>query len=167
MRRKVDFLAVITVALTLSLAHNELVFAAQQKAANEYLDLDLTELMNITITSVAKKEQRLADSPAAVFVITQDDIRRSGVTTIADALAMAPGLHVAKVSASRWSITSRGFAGFTSNKLLVMIDGRSVYSPAYSGTFWDERVRMAQWWSDYLDKLRDGADVVQLDLMRG
>ena len=74
-----------------------------------------------------------------MFVITQEDIRRSGVTTIPDALAMAPGLQVAKISASKWSVSSRGFAGFTSNKLLVLIDGRSVYSPAYSGTFWDSQ----------------------------
>ena len=139
MRRKLEQLAVVTAALTLSLTQAAPVFAAPQQAVNEYLDLDITELMHVTITSVAKKEQRLADSPAAVFVITAEDIRRSGVTSIADALAMAPGLEVAKASASRWSITSRGFAGFTSNKLLVMMDGRSVYSPAYSGTFWDEQ----------------------------
>lgn len=104
---------------------------------NEFLDLDITQLMNITITSVAKKEQPLADAAAAVFVITQEDIRRSGVTTIPDALAMAPGLQVARISASKWSVSSRGFPGYTSNKLLVLIDGRTVYSPAYSGTFWD------------------------------
>lgn len=105
--------------------------------ANEYLDLDIDQLMDITVTSVAKRDQRLADAPAAVFVITQEDIRRSGVTTIPDALAMAPGIQVAKISASKWAVSSRGFSGFTSNKLLVLIDGRSVYSPAYSGVFWN------------------------------
>ena len=104
---------------------------------NEFLEMDLSQLMNVTITSVSKKEQKLSDAAAAVFVITQEDIRRSGVTHIAEALAMAPGLQVARISASKWSVSSRGFAGYTSNKLLVMIDGRSVYSPAYSGTFWD------------------------------
>ena len=112
---------------------------AHDVKGNEYLDLDIAQLMNITVTSVAKREQRLADAAAAVFVITQEDIRRSGVTTIPDALAMAPGLQVAKISASKWSVSSRGFAGYTSNKLLVLIDGRSVYSPAYSGTFWDSQ----------------------------
>ncbi|WP_319586938.1 TonB-dependent receptor [uncultured Desulfobulbus sp.] len=115
--------------------------ASQAHAAdtgkNEYLDMDIGQLMNITVTSVAKKAQPLSDAAAAVFVITQEDIRRSGVTTIPDALAMAPGLQVAKISASKWSVSSRGFAGFTSNKLLVLMDGRSVYSPAYGGTFWD------------------------------
>jgi iron complex outermembrane receptor protein len=111
--------------------------AGASTPGNEFLDLDISQLMNITVTSVAKRDQRLVDAPAAVFVITQEDIRRSGATSIADALAMAPGIQVAKISASKWSVSSRGFAGYTSNKLLVLIDGRSVYSPAYSGVFWD------------------------------
>ncbi len=110
---------------------------AAAQVGNEYLDMDIVQLMNITVTSAAKKEQRLSDATAAVFVITQEDIRRSGVTTIPDALAMAPGLQVAKSSTSKWSVSSRGFAGSTSNKLLVLIDGRSACSPAYSGTLWD------------------------------
>jgi iron complex outermembrane recepter protein len=110
---------------------------AAEKPLDRYLDMDLTQLMQITITSATKRPQTLADTAAAVFVISQEDIRRSGVTSIPEALAMAPGLQVARISASRWSISSRGFAGYTSNKLLVLIDGRSVYTPAYSGTFWD------------------------------
>ncbi len=117
---------------------------AEPGGGNEYLDLDIAQLMNITITSVAKKEQRLADAAAAVFVITQEDIRRSGATAIPDVLAMAPGLQVAKISASKWSVSSRGFPGYTSNKLLVLVDGRSVYSPAYSGTFWDAQGMMLE-----------------------
>ena len=109
--------------------------AARPADSNEFLDMDLAQLMNITVTSVAKKEQQLKDAPAAVYVITQEDIRRSGVTTVPEALAMAPGLQVARVSASSWSVASRGFSGFTSNKLLVLMDGRSVYSPAISSTF--------------------------------
>ena len=107
------------------------------KTFADYLDMDLDQLMGITITSVSRRPESLQDAAAAVYVITQEDIRRSGVTTIAGALAMAPGLYVTQISSSRWSVSSRGFPGFTSNKLLVMIDGRSVYSPAYSGTFWD------------------------------
>lgn len=121
--------------LTFSLASGE-VFATTE-TGNEFLDMDITQLMDITITSVSKKEQLLSDAAAAVFVITQEDIRRSGVTHIAEALAMAPGLQVARISASKWSVSSRGFSGNTSNKLLVLIDGRSVYTPAYSGTMWD------------------------------
>lgn len=123
-------------ALSLCLAAANPAQAATDRQ-NEFLELDIAQLMNITVTSVAKRDQRLADAPAAVFVITQEDIRRSGVTSIPDALAMAPGIQVSQISASKWSISSRGFAGFTSNKLLVLMDGRSVYSPAYSGVFWD------------------------------
>lgn len=104
---------------------------------DQYLDMDLAQLMEVTITSATKRPQTIADTAAAVFVISQEDIRRSGVTSIPEALAMAPGLQVARISASRWSISSRGFAGYTSNKLLVLLDGRSLYTPAYSGTFWD------------------------------
>jgi len=111
---------------------------------NRYLDMGLAQLMQITVTSVAKKPQTLADTAAAVFVISQEDIRRSGVTSIPEALAMAPGLQVARISASKWSIAARGFGGYTSNKLLVLIDGRSVYTPAYSGTFWDMQNTMLE-----------------------
>lgn len=130
-----QYLVVGALGLCLSIMGGEV--GAAEDLPNEYLDMDISQLMNITITSVSKKEQRLVDAAAAVFVITQEDIRRSGVTNIPDALAMAPGLQVAKISASKWAVSSRGFAGYTSNKLLVLIDGRSVYSPAYSGTFWD------------------------------
>ncbi len=110
---------------------------ASSETLDQYLDMDLDQLMQVTITSVAKKPQSLADTAAAVFVITQEDIRRSGVTNIPQALAMAPGLQVLQISASKWSIAARGFGGYTSNKLLVLMDGRSLYTPAYSGTFWD------------------------------
>lgn len=112
-------------------------WAIAEANVNQYLDMDLSQLMQVTITSVAKKPQALADAAAAVYVITQEDIRRSGVTSIPEALAMAPGLQVARISSSKWSVSSRGFGGYTSNKLLVVMDGRSIYSPSYSGTFWD------------------------------
>lgn len=121
---------------------------------NEYLDMDIGQLMNVTVTSVAKKAQPLSDAAAAVFVLTQEDIRRSGVTTVPDALTMAPGLQVAKISASKWAVSSRGFAGLTSNKLLVLIDGRSVYSPGHSGVFWDTQNVMLE-------------DVERIEVVRG
>ena len=93
--------------------------------------------MNINITSVAKRPQKISEAAAAVFVITQEDIRRSGVTSIPEALRMVPGLEVARVDASKWAISSRGFNGRFASKLLVLIDGRSVYSPLYSGVFWE------------------------------
>lgn len=121
---------------------------------NEYLDMDITQLMSITVTSVAKKKQSLLDAAAAVFVITQEDIRRSGATTLPDALAMAPGVHVAKINSGKWSVSTRGFGGLKSNKLLVLIDGRSIYSPAYSGVFWDMQNTMLE-------------DVERIEVIRG
>lgn len=100
-------------------------------------ELSLEELMNIDITSVSKSPEKWLDAPAAVYVITREDIRRAGVTSIPDALRLAPNLQVARVDASQYAITARGFNSTTANKLLVLIDGRSVYTPLYSGVFWD------------------------------
>jgi iron complex outermembrane receptor protein len=100
-------------------------------------DLSLEELMNTEITSVAKKEQRVREAAVAVYVITQEDIRRSGATTIAEALRMAPGIDVARIDSNKWAISSRGLNGRFANKLLVLIDGRSVYTPLFSGVHWD------------------------------
>lgn len=110
---------------------------AEDKADDSYLDMGLAQLMQVTLTSVAKKEQSLDETAAAAFVISQSDIQQSGATSIPELLAMVPGIQVAQISASKWSVSSRGFSGYTSNKLLVMIDGRSVYTPAFSGTYWD------------------------------
>jgi iron complex outermembrane receptor protein len=93
--------------------------------------------MNIEVTSVSKKEQKLSRVAAAVFVITQEDIRRSGATNIPDLLRLVPGLDVAEIDANTWAISARGFNDVYANKLLVMIDGRSVYEPAFGGVFWD------------------------------
>lgn len=103
----------------------------------EILDLDLSSLMQIQITSAGRKKQKLVDVPAAVYVIDQEDIRNSGATYLPELLRLVPGLQVSRISAGKWAITSRGFNGTFSNKLLVQIDGRSVYSPAYSGVYWD------------------------------
>lgn len=128
------FAKLFALAAVLALPPSSLVAVTEME---RYLEMDLAQLMQVTVTTAAKKEQTLADTAAAVHVITQENIRRSGVTSVAAALALAPGVQVARISASRWSVSVRGFAGYTSNKLLVLIDGRSVYSPAYSGTFWD------------------------------
>ncbi len=97
----------------------------------------LEDLMNMQVTSVSKKEQKLSKTGAAVFVITQEDIRRSGATNIPDLLRLAPGVDVAQVDANRWAISIRGFNDQHADKVLVLIDGRSVYSPSFSGVFWD------------------------------
>ncbi|MCV6638059.1 TonB-dependent receptor [Candidatus Albibeggiatoa sp. nov. NOAA] len=104
----------------------------------DYSEWAIEDLLQVRIvTSVGKKEQSLANAPAAVYVVTSQEIKRSGVTTIADALRMVPGLHVAKTNAHTWAISSRGFNDFFSNKLLVLVDGRSVYTPEFSGVWWD------------------------------
>ena len=93
--------------------------------------------MNIEVTSVSKKEQKLSRVAAAIFVITQEDIRRSGATNIPDLLRMVPGLDIAQMNGSTWAIASRGFNDQFSNKLLVTIDGRIVYTPNFDGVYWD------------------------------
>lgn len=100
-------------------------------------DLSIEELSNIEITSVSKRDEKLSDAPTSVFVITSEDIRRSGATSLPEALRLAPNLQVARVSANEYAISARGFNGTAANKLLVLIDGRSVYSPLFSGVFWD------------------------------
>lgn len=99
--------------------------------------ISLEDLMNLKVTSVSKRTQKLADAAAAVFVITQEDIRRSGATSIPEALRMVPGLEVARIDVNKWAISSRGFNGRFANKLLVLIDGRSVYTPLFSGVYWN------------------------------
>lgn len=105
----------------------------------DLLQLSLEELMNVAIVSASKKKQKLADAPAAVFVITSDDIRRSGATSIPEALRMAPGVQVGRIGTDKWSVSIRGFNGRFSNKLLVLIDGRSVYTPLSSGVIWSQQ----------------------------
>jgi iron complex outermembrane receptor protein len=97
----------------------------------------LEDLMNIQITSASRKEQRAEDVPAAVYVITRDDIRRSGMTSVPDLLRLVPGVQVAQINSSKWAVSVRGFNGLYSNKLLVLVDGRSVYNPLFSTAMWD------------------------------
>jgi len=104
-------------------------------------DLPLEELMRIEVVSAARKSQRLADVAASMHVITAEDLRSSGVRDLPEALRLVPGMDVAQLSASRWGISTRGFTGRYANKLLVLVDGRSVYSPLFSGVLWEaERV---------------------------
>ena len=111
--------------------------AQGQTSSADLTKLSLEELMNVEVTSATKKEQKLSTVAAAIFVITQEDIRRSGATSIPEALRLVPGLSVARVDANKWAITARGFNSFFANKLLVLMDGRSVYTPLFSGVFWD------------------------------
>ena len=100
-------------------------------------ELSLEELMNIEIISASKKEEKLFEAAAAVYVITGEDIRRSGFTSIPEVLRMVPGMQVARIDGARWAISSRGFNGRFANKLLVLMDGQSVYTPIFSGVYWE------------------------------
>ncbi len=109
-------------------------------AVPEIGDLDrlsLEELANVTVTSVSRRPERLADVAASVFVISSEDIRRSGAASLPEVLRLAPNLQVARADTNQYAITARGFNNTLANKLLVMIDGRTVYSPLFSGVFWE------------------------------
>lgn len=101
------------------------------------LELELEELGEITITSVSKKEESLFGAASAIQVITQKDIRRSGATTMPELLRMVPGVEVARIDGNKWAVTARGFNALFSNKLLVLLDGRSMYTPLFSGVYWE------------------------------
>ncbi|WP_137224412.1 TonB-dependent siderophore receptor [Shewanella sp. MEBiC00475] len=118
------------------------------------LDLSLQELMNVEVTSVSKQKQPLSNSPAAIYVVTSESIRRSGATSIPQALRDVPGLHVAQIDSQKWAIGSRGFNGRYNNKLLVLMDGRTLYSPIFSGVYWEVQ-----------DTLM--ADIERIEVIRG
>ena len=109
---------------------------AQRAKPNDLSDASLEQLMNVEVTSVSKKEQRISKVAAAIYVISQEEIRRSGATNIPDLLRMVPGMDVAQIRANTWAVSARGFNGVYANKLLVLIDGRTVYNPVFSGVFW-------------------------------
>lgn len=100
-------------------------------------DLSIEELMEESITSVSKKDQKLGDAAAAVTVLSGEELRRAGVVDIADALRLVPGMNVGSYNAHQWAVSARGFNHVYANKLLVMVDGRTVYTPLFSGVFWD------------------------------
>src|SRR5256886_17195336 len=93
--------------------------------------------MNLQVTSVSKRPERLSQTASAIQVITQEDIRRSGATSLPEALRLAPNLQVAQVNSSSWAISARGFNNGLANKLLVLMDGRTLYTPLFAGVFWD------------------------------
>jgi iron complex outermembrane recepter protein len=111
--------------------------AEKEQSADTLTELSLESLLNVSVVSASRKSQILGDVTSAVFVINQEDIRRSGATTIPDLLRMVPGVQVASVDGNSWAVSIRGFNGNFANKLLVMIDGRSIYTPLYGGVFWD------------------------------
>lgn len=123
--------------LTLIVASTSRAYA--DSATPSILDLSLEELVETKVTSVSRHAQKLSEAPAAIFVLTQEDIRRSGATSIPELLRLVPGLSVAALNNNDYAITARGFSGVFANKLLVMIDGRAVYAPVFSGVYWDDQ----------------------------
>ncbi len=128
--------------------------ASGQIDARDLAELPLEDLLVLEVTSVGKKRQSAADAPAAVFVITQEDIRRAGVTRIVDALRMAPGLQIGEMDGNASVVTARGFGERTSNKLLVLIDGRQIYRSILGGVFWDQMTTPVQ-------------DIERIEVVRG
>lgn len=113
-------------------------FAANAHATAAAIDdLSLEDLVKTDVTSVSRKTQSLADVAAAAFVISSEDIRRSGAQALPDVLRMAPGIEVAQIDSGRYAVSARGFNGRFANKLLVLVDGRSIYSPLFSGVVWE------------------------------
>lgn len=122
---------------------------------NDLTELSLEQLLDTEVTSVAKLPHSLANSPAAVFVVTQNDIHRLGATSIPEALRFVPGLHVERVDRNKWAISARGSNGqFFANKMLVLIDGRTVYTPGFSGVWWDVQDTMME-------------DIERIEIIRG
>src|ERR1017187_2609301 len=101
-------------------------------------DASLEQLLDIQVTTVSKKEQKLARTAAAVFVLGAEDIRRSGAQTLPDLLRLVPGVQVAQIDANAWAIAIRGFNSRYSDKVLVLVDGRVVYNTTFSGVYWDQ-----------------------------
>lgn len=129
----------IPIALGFLLVGGSAVHAEEHVSVADLRDTSIDDLANIEVYSVSKTREPLSDAPAAIFVITHDMIVRSGATTLPEMLRLAPNLEVAQMSASGYAITARGFNSNAANKLLVLIDGRSVYTPLYGGVRWDEK----------------------------
>lgn len=114
------------------------ILALQAQAEEpDWTQIGLGDLMNTKVESAARKQQAMSNTAAAVFVITAEDIRRSGALSIPEVLHMAPGVEVARVSNNKWAVSIRGFNGYMANKLLVLVDGRSIYSSLYGGVIWE------------------------------
>ena len=110
---------------------------AHGQARSDLSDASLEDLLNIRVSSVTRTERTLSRTASSVFVITADDIRQSGATSIAEILRIVPGIDIARINANTWAISARGFNGRFANELLVMVDGRPVYTPTFGGVFWD------------------------------
>ena len=124
----------VVLALTSVLASAQ---TSQTPGSHSLKEMSIEELMDVQVTSVSRRPEKLSETASAIQVITSEDIRRSGATTVVEALRLASNLEVAQVDSGSWAVSARGFNNTTANKLLVLIDGRTVYTPLYAGVFWD------------------------------
>ncbi len=147
--------ATVAVAILLLLALGLPAWGEEETGSEPRLtEMSLEELMSIEVTSVSRKGEPLSEAAAAAFVITADEIRRSGYTTVADLLRLVPGMLVGQIDANKWAVSARGFNGQFANKLLVLIDGRSVYTPLFAGVYWDVQDLMIE-------------DIERIEVIRG
>lgn len=131
-----------------------LITSPAAQASVDYFDLAPEQLLQTKVLSVSRKSESVAEAPAAIFVITNEDIARSGVTTIPDALRLAPGVHVAQLDSNSWAVGIRGFNSGLSNKLLVLLDGRTIYNPVFGGVLWEAHDLVLE-------------DIEQIEVIRG
>src|SRR5688572_8830822 len=127
---------------------------AARPTIRELKKLSVEELMTLDVTSVSRVEEQLRGAPAAVTIVTAEDIRRSGATTVPETLRLVPGLHVARRSSNSWVVAARGFSSVNSEKLLVLSDTRSIYTPLFSGVLWDTQNYLLQ-------------DIERIEVVRG
>lgn len=144
---------VLTIVLGVTVVFSE-ARADSIEHPNSVVDFDLEELMDLEAYSVSKKMERLQESGAAVYVLSSEDIKSIGARSLPELLRRVPGLHIAQFNANSWSVSSRGFTGRFANKLLVLLDGRSLYTPVFSGVYWEEQ-----------DTLLD--DIERIEVIRG
>ncbi len=130
-------------ALAMSCGLGQAAIQPPQQLA-ELIDLDLEQLTRVTVTSASKREERLVDAAASIFVITAEDIRRAGVTSLAEALRLAPNLLVVRGDTSQYIVSARSGLAGSANKMLVLIDGRTAYTPLFSGVFYDALTVMVE-----------------------
>ncbi|MDD2724269.1 MAG: TonB-dependent receptor [Methylovulum sp.] len=140
----------------ISLTHLSLAANQEPEPAKlpDLTDLSVEALLELDVTSVTKTPTGLKDVPAAIYVLTSDDIHRSGATTIPEALRVVPGMHVARIDGNKWAVSTRGFNSQYANKLLVLMDGRILYTPMFSGVWWDQEDVMME-------------DIERIEVIRG
>ena len=146
-------LAVLGFVFTTGLIGGASAGAGQRPAVN-LGEVSLEELLTINVISAGKKDQLIAETAAAIYVITNDDIRRQNASTITELLRQVPGIQVAREATGEWAISIRGFNGKHANKLLVLMDGRTLYSPLYGGVEWDVHDTMLE-------------DIDRIEIIRG